>query len=56
MKSGKVTMGYKSTLKTLRQGKCKPGSCLNLCCLNLCCRWGQRTDRAAPFAAQLSSC
>ena len=22
MKSGKVTMGYKSTLKTLRQGKC----------------------------------
>ena len=24
MKSGKVTMGYKSTLKTLRQGKCAP--------------------------------
>ena len=51
MKSGKVTMGYKSTLKTLRQGKCKPGSRLNLCR-----RWGQRTHRAAPFAAQLSSC
>ena len=24
MKSGKTTLGYKSTLKTLRQGKCAP--------------------------------
>ena len=33
MKSGKVTMGYKSTLKTLRQGKCAalPSSNTLLC-------------------------
>ena len=35
MKSGKYTLGYKSTLKSLRQGKCKWERYVSMACVSL---------------------